>query len=110
MIDFYNSMEINWFDRIFIFFLSSTFTYLIVTSASYLTFGGLILILGAWFVFKGEIFIATFSYLVADAMWVTNAISLGDTQGAIFIGIGMALGIGATYKMQIGKFTKNIKK
>jgi len=109
MINFYNNLELNLFDNIFIFGMSSALIYLMVTSASYLTFGGLILILGAWFVFKGEIFIATFSYLTADLMWIINAVQAGDMQGAMFIGIGMALGIAATYKMQIGKFSKNIK-
>ena len=109
MINFYNNLELNLFDTIFIFCLSTTFIYLIMTSASYLTFGGLVLILGAWFVFKGEIFVATFTYLIADTMWVINAIISNDIQGAAFISVGMALGIGATYKMQIGKFAKNIK-
>jgi len=109
MLNFYNNLETTLFDNVFIFGISTAFVYLIATIASYLTFGGLILILGAWFVFKGEIFVATFAYLTADAMWIINAYQLGDMQGALFISVGMALGIGATYKMQIGKFAKNIK-
>ena len=107
---FVEKLEITLFDKIFLFLYSSLLVYLIVTSASVLTFGGALLIFGAWFVFKGEIFVATWLYLIADSIWATNALEHGDNEGALFILVGMLLGLGATYKMQIGKFAKSIKK
>jgi len=101
--------KLDYFDY---FALSSIFLislYFIFTGMTVLLFGGIILILAAWLVYKGEIFVATLTYLIADTMWLINAYQNNDKTGAIFIFIGMAFGLAASYKMQIGTFTKHLK-
>jgi len=106
---FITNLNLDIFDKTFLIGYIVLWTYFLYFGLSFLTAGGIILILGAWLVYKGEIFVATFNYIIADLMWILNAIDLGDSQGALFIAIGMCLGIAATYKMQLGKMAKNLK-
>jgi len=106
---FIKGLELTKFDKIFFIGYISLWIYYLFSGMSYLTAGGILLILGAWLVFKGEIFVATLNYVIADIMWVLNAINIGDNEGTIFIIIGMLLGIAATYKMQIGSLAKSLK-
>jgi hypothetical protein len=74
------------------------------------TIGGLLLIIGAVFVYRGEIFYSVFSYFLADICWVILSYQSNDIQGVIFISIGMTLGFLAYLKMNSGIMYKTIKK
>ena len=71
--------------------------------------GGLLLILGAYFVFKGEIFKSVFVYFVADICWCLLAYNNQDYIGLLLITIGMLLGLGAFLKMNYGAMRKSLK-
>ncbi len=75
---------------------------------TFLTAGGIILVLGAWFVYKGEIFFATFIYLLADVMWIFNAYQINDYHGMFFILLGMLLALATTLKMHYGTMLKSL--
>ncbi len=72
--------------------------------------GGLLLIVGAYLTFKGEIFNSVFAYFLADVAWVVISYQNGDIPGTIMVVIGMLLGIAAFAKMHYGKMHKTIKK
>lgn len=105
----YKTLVLDYFDIIFLIGFLILIIYLI-PQMSVLTFGGLILILGAWLVYKGEIFLSMFAYIAADISWIINAFNNHDIQAVVFIGLGITFGVMATFKMQIGQFTKNLKK
>lgn len=71
--------------------------------------GGLLLILGAWFVFKGEIYKSVGVYFLADIMWVLLSFRNKDYVGSTFIIIGMLLGLAAFIKMNYGQMRKDLK-
>ena len=71
--------------------------------------GGLLLILGAYFVFQGEVFKSVFVYFIADICWCLLAYDKGDYLGLVFITIGMLLGLGAYLKMNYGQMRKTLK-
>lgn len=102
-------LEIDLYDKLFFSLYFVVASIMLYSNISILTIGGLLLILAAWFVYKGEIFLSVFVYLVADVMWVINAFSIGDKIGASFIIAGMFFGILATFKMQLGKMSKSLK-
>lgn len=66
------------------------------------------MILGAFLTFKGKIYQSVFAYIIADIMWMFLSLQVGDIFGLITILIGVLLGLGAFYKMHIGKFEKGI--
>jgi len=70
--------------------------------------GGLLLIIGAYFVFKGEILYSVLVYFLADVCWCLLAIKAEDYIGFGIIIIGMLLGLGAYFKMQNGRMRKNL--
>lgn len=71
--------------------------------------GGLLMNIGAYFTFKGDIFKSIMCYLVADCMWMWLSYNSGDNIGTLLIGVGMAFGLGAYYKMHTGKLRKDLK-
>jgi hypothetical protein len=71
--------------------------------------GGILLIVGSYFVSKGEIFKSVFAFWVADLCWIGLAIYAGDLYGAITVFIGMVFGVIAFYKMHKGIIRKNLK-
>lgn len=71
--------------------------------------GGILLILGAYLVYRGEIFYSVFVYFIADICWVGISFLNGDYVGAGFIIIGMLLGLLAFSKMHSGRMHKNLK-
>lgn len=73
---------------------------------SFGTIGGLLMILGAFFTFKGEIFKSVTTYLTADVIWIAIALKHDDITGAVFITLGFILGFGAFIKMNSGKLRK----
>lgn len=72
--------------------------------------GGILLILGAYYTYKGKIFNAIGTYAIADFIWLFLAFTRQDYMGAFFIAVGTALGLAAFYKMNKGLFHKNITK
>jgi len=72
--------------------------------------GGILLILGAYQVFKGDVFRSVMFYTIADFIWVTLAILAGDYIGATMIAIGGVLGFLAFLKMHKGEFNKTLRK
>lgn len=78
--------------------------------ASVLTVGGVVLILGAYYIYFGNIYFSVISYTVADICWIINAITHGDLFGSVAISLGIIVGIIVTYKIKIGVFNKSIVK
>lgn len=72
--------------------------------------GGLLLIVGAFFTYRGEIFYSVFAYFTADICWIILSWSSGDIIGTLMVSLGMILGIGAFIKMRSGKMHKTLKK
>jgi len=97
------SIQLNTFDKVaVIVYLMVFFGYLIVGALTILTVGGLILIGGAFFTYKGKILTSVAWFILADFCWVANAITIGDIQGGIFVSVGVLFGMLATYKMHSG--------
>jgi nucleoside permease NupC len=71
-------------------------------------FGGILLNVGAYFMFKGWVFRAIVAYLFADICWVIMAWQKEDLLGALFISSGMLLGFLAFLKMRSGKMHKSL--
>lgn len=70
--------------------------------------GGILLILGAFFTFKGQVMQAVGIYFLADFCWVYIAFASGDIIGGVMVFIGMLLGLGAFLKMNFGKMRKTL--
>lgn len=104
------TMEMNLFDKAFIICFTLFAICYIYTGVSVLTIGGIILIYGAFLTYKGQIFLATASYIMADVCWISNAWNSNDIQGVIFIATGILFGIIATYKMKSGRMKKDLLK
>jgi hypothetical protein len=77
---------------------------------SFATIGGLLLIVGAYFTYKGEILTSVSVYIFADIIWIILGIQSGDFVGAGLIFVGAFLGILAWVKMNSGIFRKNLHK
>ena len=72
--------------------------------------GGLILIIGAYFLYQGDILKSTLAYFFADVCWVVLALGRNEIFGAIAIGTGMLAGLLVFIKMNTGIFNKSIRK
>ena len=72
--------------------------------------GGLLMMLGSFWTYRGNIEYAIVTYAIADFAWIYNAWILGDIFGAFTILFALLLGIGVYYKMQKGTFNKTIIK
>ena len=72
--------------------------------------GGVLLIIGACFVFVGDIFKSVFVYFLADIIWIFLALQAGDIVGAVTVTIGGILGLLAFLKMYRGEYNKTIRK
>lgn len=70
--------------------------------------GGVLLILGSFFVMKGDIFKSVFTFFIADCMWCILAYRSGDTIGLLFTVMGMLLGVYAYVKMSNGSMRKTL--
>jgi nucleoside permease NupC len=73
-------------------------------------FGGILLNVGAFLMFRGLAFQAIIVYLFADICWVIMALQKDDFIGAVFIASGMILGFLAYLKMRSGKMHKSLNK
>ena len=72
--------------------------------------GGIMLIIGNIFVFKGEVYNSIRMFLLADFAWLWMAIQAGNLFGIVTLAIGLILSFFAFWKMRQGIFHKEIKK
>jgi len=72
--------------------------------------GGLLLNIGAYFTYKGQVYQAVIIYLFADVCWVVMAYQRDDMLGTAFILIGTILGFLAYLKMRNGVMNKSLNK
>ena len=77
---------------------------------SFAVLGGILLNIGAYLTYKGQIFRAVIVYLFADLCWIVMAYEKSDYLGAIFIIVGTFLGFLAYLKMQKGEMRKTLDK
>lgn len=104
------SIQLNTFDKIAISTYIIVFLgYIYAGALTILTVGGLILIGGAFFTYKGKILTSVAWYILADFCWVANAIAINDIQGAIFVTVGVIFGTIATYKMNNGHMDSELQ-
>jgi len=75
---------------------------------SFAVLGGILLNIGAFLTYKGQIFKAVLVYIVADLCWVIMAYRNDDYLGTFFIVVGMTLGLLAYIKMNSGKMSKEL--
>lgn len=72
---------------------------------------GILFTIGALIISEtGKIFIGSIIYLTADLVYMSYAILIGDILGMICLASGLIFGIRTLIKMNIGIFTKNLKK
>ena len=72
------------------------------------TIGGLLLIVGAYALYRGSLLWSVGLYFFADTMWVWLAYKQGDIFGTITISIGMLLGLLVWIKSHRGEFVKDL--
>ena len=70
--------------------------------------GGVLMIFGAFFMFKGLVYYASMMYLVADVCWILLSVRDSDVVGTIFIIIGTILGILTFLKLHYNILLKDI--
>ena len=72
--------------------------------------GGILLNIGAFLTYKGQIYRAVIVYLFADICWMIMAYQKDDILGTIFIIVGTTLGFLAYLKMRNGTMKKSLNK
>ena len=75
---------------------------------SFAILGGILLNIGAYLTYKGNIYQAVVVYLFADLCWVIMAYIRDDYIGAFFIITGTTFGFLAYLKMRNGKMHKTL--
>jgi len=70
--------------------------------------GGILLIVGAYFMYRGQAMYSILTYALADICWLIISIQVGDIIGGILILIGLVLGILVYIKMNKGIFVKDL--
>jgi len=81
-----------------------------ILDASSITIGGFLLVLGAMYVYIGNVFYSIINYTIADVCWLYNAYENGDLFGAVMVTIGIITGLIVTNKMRVGEFRKSVRK
>lgn len=71
--------------------------------------GGIMLILGSFFVMRGEIFKSVLVFTTADVCWVIAAFATGDWFAIFTVTLGAVFGIYALIKMHKGEMRKELK-
>jgi len=74
------------------------------------TVGGILLIIGASFMYVGDVKKSILTYFVADICWVILGYQNNDIIGMITISVGMILGFLVFLKMHTGIFRSTLKK
>ncbi len=72
--------------------------------------GGIFLIIGAAFLYKGLAFYSIIAYFIADLCWLSIAFLTHSYFGAFSIIIGIIFSIGVWLKMNKGIFRKTLLK
>jgi hypothetical protein len=72
--------------------------------------GGIFLIIGAGFLYKGLAFYSIMAYFIADLCWLTIAVLTQSYFGAFSITVGIIFSIGVWFKMNKGIFRKTLFK
>lgn len=72
------------------------------------TIGGILLIIGAWAMYRGNLLWSVGIYFFADIMWVWLAYKQGDIFGTAAISVGMLLGLLVWIKSHRGEFVKDL--
>ncbi len=80
----------------------------LATSFDWGAVGGVLLIIGAFALYRGHAMLSILIYFIADLCWLFLSFSVGNTLGVVLIGIGMLLGMGVFIKMNRGIFVKNL--
>ena len=74
-------------------------------------FCGLLFTIGAVIISEtGKIFIGSIIYLCADLVYLMFAMATGDVLGMVMLCSGLVFGIRTLVRMNIGLFTKNLKR
>jgi hypothetical protein len=74
------------------------------------TIGGLLLIAGAFALWRGSLLWSVGLYFFADVMWVWLAYRQGDIFGIFAISLGMLFGVLVWLKSHRGTFVRNLNK
>jgi len=80
------------------------------TCMSFAIVGGILLNIGAFLTYKGEIYQAVIVYIFADVCWIIMAYEKKDFLGACFILLGTTFGFLAYMKMKNGSMNKSLDK
>ena len=72
------------------------------------TIGGIMLILGAYALYRGSLMWSVGLYFFADIMWVILAYKQEDIFGTFAISLGMLLGLLVFLKSKRGEFVKDL--
>ncbi len=104
------SIQLNLWDKLFLTGFTLIVLYLFIGGMTVLTFGGIVLIYGAFLTYKGQIYLSVGTYLMADFCWVYNAWGQADFRGVLFIAIGIVFGVLATAKMKMGHMERDLLK
>lgn len=70
--------------------------------------GGVLLVIGAYLMYTGNVKYSILTYFVADIMWAIMAYIAEDYIGLTFVLIGMVLGFGVFLKIHTGIFRKDL--
>ena len=102
-------MKIN-LDRLVVLQLTILIFISIYFSFSVLTWAGILLMLGAFWIYQGNVMNSIVMYTLADFGWFANALQQDDKFGAFSVFIGILTGIAVMYKMNSGIFEKTLIK
>jgi hypothetical protein len=72
------------------------------------TIGGILLIFGAFALYRGSLIWSVAIYFAADCAWVVLAFKQQDYFGVTAISIGMVLGLIVWFKAHRGDFVKEL--
>lgn len=72
--------------------------------------GGLFMIVGCAFTWRGNIYKALCAYALADTCWLAQTYAIGDTFGFITVMIATGVSAAVAYKMHSGVFYKTVFK
>jgi len=75
---------------------------------SFAIIGGILLNIGAYLTYKGNIYQAVIVYMFADLCWIIMAYEKQDFVGAGFIIVGTIFGFLAYLKMKDGEMNKSL--
>ncbi|MBA1433529.1 MAG: hypothetical protein FAF04_08060 [Epsilonproteobacteria bacterium] len=75
---------------------------------SFAILGGILLNIGAYLTYKGNIYQAVIVYMFADLCWIIMAYEKQDFVGAGFIIVGTIFGFLAYLKMKDGEMNKSL--